>query len=102
MKTIDKALPTMKLEDFADKHGLSLEICERNPRIVSDPNARFFAHLIQSNGCGIDIHDGHMLRGSFCDGGTKEEAVEDMKRVYSNTNITLDNGKTDIAVPILK
>jgi len=69
MKIINKAIPQMDIVQFADQHGLEMEIHERS-RPIGDP-ARYYAHFRRA-----DIKNGGVLIGAFGDGSTPEEAIK--------------------------
>jgi hypothetical protein len=67
-------LPRPSIEQFADEHGLVLEICERRPDLVIGGQRveRWYAHFEK-----VDVIDGCCLVGISGNGDTPEQAVAD-------------------------
>lgn len=59
----------VKFEDFADKHGLAMEVRER---ASASPAARFYASFR-----GVEVSEGCILIGVYGNGRTPEEAIAD-------------------------
>lgn len=78
------------LEDFADKHGLVMEVHQR-------PDGSYYSRFKFS-----EVHEGHLLRGVYGDGATEETAIAAYAKEISGKTLTVDGGKTDIPVPQLK
>jgi len=82
MKIVRKTLDKISLEEFADKHGLTMIITERN-----DPSLpRFYAAF---EGVEVVTGDG-MLRAAYGNGQTEDEAIADYKHKISGEQITID------------
>ena len=87
--------PRMTLEEFADKHGLVMQVRERSPEYAK-AYARYYACFKNCN-----VHRGHTLHGVFGNGNTPEEAIKNYSQQISNQFLTIDGGKTDIVCPTL-
>jgi hypothetical protein len=68
MKIVLKEIPTMTIEQFAERNELLMEIYERIT--PSSRSMRYFAHFRNA-----EVKDGEMLIGSFGNGATPEEAI---------------------------
>lgn len=92
----------MELEEFADKHGLVMEIHERTPSDMGQrwtENDRYYAHFKD-----CEIKDGPMLRGEFGDGSTPQVAMNNYARSISNKLLVIDackNSRREIWAPLL-
>lgn len=64
----------IRFEDFADKHGLVLEINERGGGFVRT-DAHWYAKFT-----GVEVVDGCILISLYGDGRSPEDATEDYKR----------------------
>lgn len=62
----------VKLEDFANKHGLEMVVNERG--LDMPPHMRYYANFKK-----IEIKKGAMLVSAFGNGATPEAAIEDYK-----------------------
>jgi hypothetical protein len=86
------------LEEFADQHGLVLEIRERGG--ARGTAARFYCHFENS-----DIADGGFLVGAHGNGRTEEEAMADYAKRISESVLCIDGfrkkSRRDILVPRL-
>jgi hypothetical protein len=90
METERHFLPESTLEEFAEKYNLTMEIHEReNPRNGIEP---FYAHFKR-----CDVSDGALLRGTYGNGNTPDEAVRNYIPEISAIAI---NGNTDNCVYI--
>lgn len=98
MKITENLIPRIKIEDFADKHGLELEIFERVEKdyCATGPFMRYYTHFKHSW-----IKEGPCLVGASGDGPTKNIAIENYKQRISNQWLVIDLGKNrkDIQVP---
>jgi len=69
-----KIIPKRTLEEFADEHGLILEINERSPESIAmshiGESGRFYARFK-----GAEEKDGILLKGTFGNGSTELKAV---------------------------
>ncbi|MEN6320631.1 MAG: hypothetical protein ABFD82_17985 [Syntrophaceae bacterium] len=97
MKIIYKKVPILTIEDFADKHGLTMVVDERK-KPVGDPD-RYWAEFDHS-----EVGDGCILIGTYGNGATPEEAIDDyagkieLKRLVINA---FGENRTEIDVPRL-
>ncbi len=95
MKTIQKTIPQMCIERFAENNGLEMEIHERK-KPIGDPS-RYYAHF---KNC--EEKDGGCLRGSFGNGATPEEAIKDYANEINLKTIVIDAfspNRREIEVP---
>jgi hypothetical protein len=90
--------PTTTLEDFADAHGLVMEVHERE-RPVGDPS-RYYAHFKDA-----EVREGTCcLIGLFGDGRTPEEAIDEYSRAISLRTLVLramTKDRAELQVPRL-
>lgn len=96
MKINTTLQPRSTLEEFADKHGLVMEVNERPPKYNLPP---FYASFK-----GVEITDGSFLRSAFGNGEIPEEAIADYIIELSENRIVVDAYKEtrrEINVPIL-
>lgn len=77
----------MTIEEFAEKHNLTMQITERNAK-ENDP-ARYYARFKRS-----DIKGDGVLIGSYGDGATPEDAIRDYARTINLKTLVID-GNTD-------
>lgn len=86
------------IEAFADKHGLVMEVRERN-KPVGDPS-RYYAHFKSA-----EAREGKcFLIGLFGDGRTPEEAIAEYARTISLRTLIIDamtEERREIEVPRL-
>ena len=101
MKITRKLIPEMTLEEFADKHGLELEVCERRRDRL--PHAgRFYAMFARA-----EVMDPPgFLSGVSGDGDTEEEAIRDYAERISEKRLAIYGPapayeRTNIDVPRL-
>jgi hypothetical protein len=84
-------IETITIDEFADRHGLVLEVNEREPLYIKMPhigeNGRFYAYFGN-----IEISDGRFLTSAFGNGSTIREAIEDY--AYQLSHTTVKNGNT--------
>lgn len=97
-----KPLPRMTLEEFADRHGLTMEVAERHPCDWSAPGhfQRYYAHFKSA-----EVKEGNILKGVFGNGSTTEEAIENYAREISRKRLVLDAYKgtrRELEVPCLE
>lgn len=88
---------TTKLEDFADKHDLTMFVGERTKEFW--PNDRFYAHFkrgeIKDSGCLIGVHG---------NGPSVEEAILDYAKAISGRILVINaltRSRKEIQVPQL-
>jgi hypothetical protein len=92
MKIIYERVPRTTLQDFVEKHNLSILVTERkNP---ADPTTRFYARIPDS-----DVSDGHALLGVFGNGATEYEAIRNYVPEISGKRLKVE--ETYIDVPVL-
>lgn len=98
MKIERHEIETTKIEAFADKHGLVMEIHERKKE-VGDPS-RYYAHFISA-----EAREGTCcLIGLFGNGATPEEAVKNYACEISLRTLIIDamrETRREIEVPRL-
>lgn len=91
MKIIYERVPVTTLQEFVDRHTLSILVTEReNP---SDPNTRFYARIPHSGVC-----ENNALLGVYGNGATEYEAIRNYVPEISGKKIKVDN--TYINVPV--
>lgn len=67
MNIIIERLNEQSLEDFADKHGLTMKVCEReNPEY----GMRFYASFQ-----GVEVKDGSILKSEYGNGDDPDSAI---------------------------
>lgn len=98
MKTIRHDIEQTTIEDFAERHGLVMEIHER-PKPIGDP-ARYYAHFKSA-----EAREGSCcLIGLFGNGATPEEAVAEYATEISLRTLIIDamrESRREIRVPRL-
>jgi hypothetical protein len=85
------------LEDFANKHGLVMEVRERSGRYVSNPSTRFYAHFKR-----CEVKDGCMLGSISGNGPTEEAAIADYGRRISEQHLVFNaygSDRVDLVAP---
>jgi len=95
MKIERNVIPRMTIDEFADQHGLIMEVHERGP---VGSNTAFYAHF---KNC--DVHDGPCLVGTFGDGSTEDEAISHYAKTISQKVLVIDAGhdcRRDIVAPL--
>lgn len=86
------------IEEFADRHGLVMEVHERNP-IQFPFLPRFFAYFSHA-----EIAERGCLVGTFGNGQTELDAIDDYARAISGKILAIDaysKDRRNIDVPIL-
>jgi hypothetical protein len=98
MKIVVNFVPRMTIEEFAEKHDLTMEVHER--REYDREYKRFYAHFrhcdIEQDGCYI---------GAFGNGLTPEDAIRDYTLKISLKDIVIEaltKNAVHIEVPRLK
>lgn len=90
----------MTLEQFADKHGLEMEVVERPPYLNHPPEMRYYARLKW-----IDVKDGCGLLGVTGNGSTPEEAIKDYAPRISEKHLIFDalskENRREIFAPVI-
>ena len=97
MKTTVKLQPRSTLEEFADKHGLEMEVRER-PEYLN-PDYVFYAQFK-----GVEVLEGRILASAYGEGNTPEEAIAAYAQEISEKHIVIDAYKTsrrEIFAPII-
>lgn len=92
-------LPRTTVKAFAEQHGLTLIVKERHPEPGPD---RFYARFDH-----VDLMGDGVLIGTFGNGATVEEAIEDYGRRISRGRIAVnawssDQQRRDIVVPVIE
>lgn len=103
MKTEIEHAERMTLEEFADKHGLTMKVTARSG-VGSPPvghGARFYAEFD-----GVDVMEDGCLCGVFGNGATPDEAIRNYIQKISEKRIAIDALSSDrprrnIYVPII-
>lgn len=91
-------IPRMTIEEFADEHGLVMEVVERGAR-WENTNEQYYAHFSD-----CDIKDGGCLVGAFGNGSTEHEAIKAYAARISEQRIVINafsDDRREIAVPRL-
>lgn len=101
MEIVRYPVPRMTLEDFADNHGLVLEVHERaqTVNIGYGPVARYYAFFH-----GVEVKDGPILSGITGNGDSERDAIRAYAREISNKLLVIDASKPsrrEIQSPIL-
>jgi hypothetical protein len=94
MKIDIERVPEMTIEEFADKHGLTMKVRERT---FSLNGMLFFAGFDR-----VEVKDGPVLVSTFGDGATPEEAILDYTRKISLKLLAIDAflpGRQNIQAP---
>ena len=87
----------MSIQDFADKHGLVMEVRERIGS--EDKRMSFYAHFKHA-----EIKNGIFLTSKHGNGTTPEEAISQYAIVISDELLVIDalsDNRREIKVPIL-
>lgn len=104
MKIVRKFIEEITLEEFADRHSLTMEIFERDSktlrslRHLSD-NDRFYCHFKN-----VEIKGDGVLISAFGNGATEEEALEDYRKQISENKLVIfaaSSNRNEILVPRL-
>jgi hypothetical protein len=94
MKIELKEIATTTIEEFADEHGLVMEVHERSPKYYCagkwDAGVRYYAHFKKA-----EIKDGGMLASISGDGATPEEAIASYAQRISEETLVLNAWSTD-------
>ena len=97
MQVKEFMLERMTVEEFAEKHGLIMEVHERS---AEDSPDRFYAHFENS-----DITGDGVLIGAFGNGATAQEAIKNYAEEISGKVLAIDAwtvlNRRNIPVPIL-
>lgn len=70
-----RLMPKMTVEEWSDKHNVKIIVQDRGPLCRKD---RYYAKLD-----GVEIMDGGMLRSSFSNGETPDDAIAGLWEVYT-------------------
>lgn len=90
------------LAEFAEKHGLTISINERNPRVLGSrfaENSRYYAFFK-----GVEIKDGPILQKAHGNGSTPDDAMSDYAKQISNHRLVFGaytQDRREIDAPIL-
>ncbi len=84
MKIERKLVPESTLDEFVDRHGLVVEVVERDGHLKYGL-PRFYAHLK-----GVEVKDGIILSSPFSDGDTENAALEGLSGIYSERLLVVD------------
>ncbi len=90
-------LERMSIDEFADKHGLTMKVVERD--IDLGPAMRFYAYF---NDAEVKLNG--VYEGRFGDGATPEDAITDYAKRISLLTIVIDAysaSRREIRVPVL-
>ena len=96
MKIVRRELERSTIDDFADKHGLVMEIHERSSE--ASPR-RWYAHFFSA-----EVSQGNFLCGTFGDGPSEEDAVRDYAKQISGKLLVInamEPERREIPVPVL-
>ena len=85
MEIVRELIPVSTIEDFADKHGLVMEVKERGGDWRGS-GGQFYARFKNS-----DVLDGHFLVGTFGNGHTEDEAICAYASEISEKVLVLDS-----------
>lgn len=97
MNVTVQAVPEMTLEEFADEHGLEMDVVER--RSPSRPHMRYYAFFK-----GVDVRTDRMLHSVYGNGETPDKAIQDYIPKISLANIVVSihgQERREIRVPRL-
>ena len=89
-------LTRSSIDDFADEHGLTMEVHERSAK---PSPTRFYAHFSH-----CDVVDGMMLVGEFGNGASEQDAVRAYAAAISDKTLVVNahtQERREIHVPIL-
>ena len=98
MKIKLNLVKTMTIEEFANEYDLVMEVNERNLEIHKGLH-RFYAHFER-----CDIQKGMFLHGSFGNGSTPEEAIQEYAKEISSQILVFNSyskERREIRVPRL-
>jgi hypothetical protein len=87
MKIIMDSVPVSTIEEFADTHGLDMEVKERGVHLVSmswiGHEGRFYCHFVGSP----EIKQDGFLKSVFGDGPTPESAIANYAKQISEQTL---------------
>lgn len=104
MKILEDFIPTMTIEEFAEKHNLVMVVKERGSSLMRMPHigrsGRFYAEFENS-----EIKGDGVLIGVFGNGPTPKDAISDYARHISERRLVLKawnkSERREIEVPRL-
>lgn len=99
MEIVRNLTEEMTLEEFADKHGLRMEVNERGHERGSPSN--FYAHF---EDFALQSECGYFLIGTYGNGATEEEAIANFAKEITRRVIVIDShgeSRREICVPRL-
>lgn len=85
MKTVIKRASRMTIEEFAEKHGLTMVLTERRKQYIRVPHERWLAHF---DNC--ETKDGCILSGTYGQGATTKEAIADYADKITGKLLVID------------
>lgn len=91
MKIILNEQPRMTLEEFADKHGLVMEVTERDKQEIG-PLCRRFRYYACFRGAETKVC--HILRSEYGNGSTPAKAIANYARKTSGRLLVINNFQT--------
>jgi len=97
MKINRERVEEMTIEEFADMHGLTMNVFER--RVGIGDSMRFYAEFAK-----VDVMDGGCLRGVYGNGATEEQAIADCAKKISLERVVVNamgTNRREIVVPRL-
>ena len=98
MKITIDVIPVSSICEFAEQHGLELEVKERKVEVGSEN--RYYACFVRT-----EVKDGGLLRGEFGNGSTPEEAIDNYAKEIEIKTIVVnaysDTERKEIEVPRL-
>lgn len=102
MKVETNARPRMTLEEFADTHGLTMEVHERSGLygFPEGHSSRWYAHFKNAE----VRHGESCLRSAYGNGRTPEEAIANYEPEISEQELIVNAGtpaRREIPVPII-
>jgi hypothetical protein len=96
MKILYDTVPTMTIEEFADKYGLTMVVKERR-------NTNFFSERYYAYFHGVETITGDgFLRSDFGNGATPEMAIASYAKIIDTKRIVIDaykDTRKEIDVP---
>jgi len=96
MKIENHFVTEMTLEDFADEHGLVMEVHERGGH-QSMSLSRFYAHFKS-----VEVSEGSVLKSAYGNGPTPEKAIANYTPEISERRLVVDamtEGRKEIQAP---
>lgn len=92
MKVERELCPRMGLEEFADQHGLTLQVTERAMDDYQRRNniPRFVAHFK-----GVEVASAGILSSTYGDGNTEHEAIANYAKAISTKTLVVNAYKSD-------